>query len=117
NPSRSPASPELPSSAARGDLTQQQSSPTRWSLTQRIFNFNLRPPQRAHAHSSRLWNPINASPRTPTSERSFPAVPIHHPQIVEGPPQSAGGGRDGDYPLLTLPEQRRSRQSVPGSLV
>lgn len=37
-------------------------------------------------------------------------MPVQHPQIVEGLPKPTEG-RD-EYPLLTLPEQRRSRQSI-----
>ncbi|OAK94874.1 hypothetical protein IQ06DRAFT_340417 [Phaeosphaeriaceae sp. SRC1lsM3a] len=111
-PSRSPSSasaPPPPSSPL----------PARWSLTNRIFNLNPlrslyagppRPP------ASRLWNPVNSSPRTlavqhtPQQQQQqspqdhYPNLPIEH---------SAGGERD-EYPLLTLPQQRQSR--APSSL-
>ncbi|KAF2084668.1 hypothetical protein K490DRAFT_10758, partial [Saccharata proteae CBS 121410] len=57
------------------------------------------------APASRLWNPINSSPRAPV----LPNVPVAHPQLVEGPPLRSEG-RDA-YPLLTLPEQLQSRTS------
>ncbi|KAF2736943.1 hypothetical protein EJ04DRAFT_574978 [Polyplosphaeria fusca] len=92
--------------------------PARWSLTNRIFNLNLRSvystntttsAARPRQPASRLWNPVNSSPRTLV----LPNVPVqavlHH--------QHGANTRD-EYPLLTLPEQRRSRQSpVPSSLV
>ena len=44
----------------------------------------------------------------------MPNVPVQHPQLGDGPPST----RVDEYPLLTLPEQRRSRQSpAPSSLV
>ncbi|KAF2273836.1 uncharacterized protein EI97DRAFT_503223 [Westerdykella ornata] len=90
----------------------QDPPPVRWSLTNRLFNLNFRSlyssntPRRPPA--SRLWNPVNSSPRT----LALPYVPVEHPQLSDPRPQT----RD-EYPLLTLPEQRRSRQSpVPSSL-
>ncbi|KAF2114785.1 Golgin subfamily A member 7/ERF4 family-domain-containing protein [Lophiotrema nucula] len=85
--------------------------PARWSLTNRIFNLNLRAVQQ-RLPASRLWNPVNSSPRT----LALPNVPVEHPQIG-GTAQPRAETRD-EYPLLTLPEQRRSRQSpAPSSLV
>ncbi|KAF2715152.1 hypothetical protein K504DRAFT_529368 [Pleomassaria siparia CBS 279.74] len=87
--------------------------PARWSLTTRLFNFSPnfsfynntpRPP------ASRLWNPVNSSPRNLV----LPNVPVQHSHshshshFGESPPRP--GTRD-EYPLLTLPEQRLSRQS------
>ncbi|KAF2463730.1 uncharacterized protein BDR25DRAFT_347062 [Lindgomyces ingoldianus] len=109
----SPAAYDSPSSTSRPSAP----APTltaRWSLTNRIFNLNFRslyngPPRQP---ASRLWNPVNSSPRT----LALPNVPVQHPSIGEGVPRSTDG-RD-EYPLLTLPEQRRSRQSpAPSSLV
>ncbi|ORY17663.1 Golgin subfamily A member 7/ERF4 family-domain-containing protein, partial [Clohesyomyces aquaticus] len=88
--------------------------PARWSLTNRIFNLSFRSLYNAPPRlpASRLWNPVNSSPRA----LALPNVPVQHPQIGEGVPPSTDG-RD-EYPLLTLPEQRRSRQSpAPSSLV
>jgi hypothetical protein len=98
--------------------------PARWSITNRIFNLVPRsiydsPPR---PPASRLWNPVNSSPRNlavhqqqqqqpPTSARTRtrdePNVPVQRP---------LSSFRD-EYPLLTLPERRLSRQSpAPSSL-
>ncbi|KAI9837457.1 MAG: hypothetical protein M1819_007105 [Sarea resinae] len=76
--------------------------PARWSLGHRLFGgARDSPPHRTPA--SRLLNPINHAPR----EFVLPAVRLQHPQIAEG--AKPGDSRD-SYPLLTLDEQRRSRQ-------
>ncbi|KAF2176772.1 hypothetical protein K469DRAFT_698218 [Zopfia rhizophila CBS 207.26] len=109
----SPAAPDTSSSPSR-PFAPASPLPARWSLTNRIFNLNFRSLYNAPPRSpaSRLWNPVNSSPRT----LALPNVPVQHPQIGEGAPRSTDG-RD-EYPLLTLPEQRRSRQSpAPSSLV
>ncbi|CAO2649359.1 Nn.00g067440.m01.CDS01 [Neocucurbitaria sp. VM-36] len=92
--------------------------PARWSLTNRIFSLNLRslyqgPPR---LPASRLWNPVNSSPRTlavpspprPVEPREdYPNLPVE---------ERLSGARD-EYPLLTLPQRRQSRQSpAPSSL-
>ncbi|CAN9323681.1 unnamed protein product [Alternaria alternata] len=111
--------------------------PARWSLTNRIFNLNLRslyqgPPR---LPASRLWNPVNSSPRTLQVENPAPAAAHAAPTGVLYPPlrtapreehypnlpieRDVGAREDGrdEYPLLSLPEQRLSRQSpVPSSL-
>ncbi|KAI0857423.1 Golgin subfamily A member 7/ERF4 family-domain-containing protein [Xylaria cubensis] len=73
----------------------------------------------------RLWNPTNSTPRlppvvytrparTPRKRRPStpppPAVPLNHPALDDprAPDDQATTGA-GDYPLLTLPEQRQSR--------
>ncbi|OAL51304.1 hypothetical protein IQ07DRAFT_611151 [Pyrenochaeta sp. DS3sAY3a] len=115
--SRTPASPPAPSAPS-------PVLPARWSLTNRIFSLNLRalyqgPPR---PPASRLWNPVNSSPRTlavhhgrqhnpaalrPEAREDYPNLPI------EAEPS---GARD-EYPLLTLPQRRQSRQSpAPSSL-
>ncbi|KAG9196169.1 hypothetical protein G6011_01290 [Alternaria panax] len=108
--------------------------PARWSLTNRIFSLNLRalyqgPPR---LPASRLWNPVNSSPRTFQLENPAPAAaptgvlypPLrtaprdhHYPNLpVARDVEAREDGRD-EYPLLSLPEQRLSRQSpVPSSL-
>ncbi|KAF2490504.1 hypothetical protein BU16DRAFT_543822 [Lophium mytilinum] len=97
-----------PSSPPRSTAPPSSPPPARWSLTNRIFNFNFRS-STPRPPASRLWNPVNSSPRT----LALPNLPIHHSQLHHQPPE----GRD-EYPLLTLPEQRRSRNSVaPSSLV
>lgn len=95
-------------------------------MTQRIFNFSpFRVPDppvsatptaaRRGAPASRLWNPVNSSPRTPisapsTSHRnnSLPVGPNVPVQDTLPPPTTAEEGRD-IYPLLPLPEQSQSR--------
>ncbi|KAF2004555.1 hypothetical protein P154DRAFT_426757, partial [Amniculicola lignicola CBS 123094] len=78
-------------------------------LNLRALYTNTSAPPRPPA--SRLWNPVNSSPRT----LALPNVPVQHPQLGDEPPREHA--RD-EYPLLTLPEQRRSRQSpAPSSLV
>jgi Golgin subfamily A member 7/ERF4 family len=61
--------------------------------------------------AARLWNPQNYSPRvrgasisTTHHEDDIPPVPIFH-HITQAVAKD-------EYPLLTLPEQRRSRQSL-----
>ncbi|KAK8246558.1 Golgin subfamily A member 7/ERF4 family-domain-containing protein, partial [Phyllosticta capitalensis] len=89
------------------------SPPVRWSLTQRLFNFSPfrpgpgAPGQPTRAPASRLWNPVNSSPRPL-------AVPSHHPDSLPNvpvdrqPSSGTSGERDG-YPLLTLIEQYQSK--------
>lgn len=94
----------------------------RWSLTQRIFNlapFRLPDPPasqtptaaRRGAPASRLWNPVNSSPRTPVSQPSTSyrnnSLPVG-PNVPFPPPTTAEEGRD-VYPLLPLPGQTQSR--------
>ncbi len=61
----------------------------------------------------RLWNPTNSTPRAPRAHSpdleaaQVVPVPLHHPQI--------GGEAGGDYPLLTLQEQRQTRHSGAGT--
>ncbi|KAF1851139.1 uncharacterized protein K460DRAFT_423674 [Cucurbitaria berberidis CBS 394.84] len=96
--------------------------PARWSLTNRIFNLNLRslyqgPPR---LPASRLWNPVNSSPRTLAVQYHPPPPPsepreAYHPNLPVD--EVLTGARD-EYPLLTLPQRRQSRQSpAPSSLV
>ena len=113
--------------------------PVRWSLTNRIFSLNLRslyqgPPRQP---ASRLWNPVNSSPRALQIENPPPPPPLPPPvpAVAVAPQAQAApreeyypnlpierdfGARDqarDEYPLLTLPERRLSRQSqVPSSL-
>ncbi|KAH8724722.1 Golgin subfamily A member 7/ERF4 family-domain-containing protein, partial [Phaeosphaeriaceae sp. PMI808] len=78
--------------------------------------------------ASRLWNPINSSPRA-LAIQHFPPPPQQHqhqhqhqhhqPHDYPNLPieQPTTGERD-EYPLLTLPQRRQSRQSpAPSSLV
>ncbi|KAH7390557.1 Golgin subfamily A member 7/ERF4 family-domain-containing protein [Pyrenochaeta sp. MPI-SDFR-AT-0127] len=113
------APPRPPSAASASAPSPPSPVPARWSLTNRIFSLNLRslyqgPPR---LPASRLWNPVNSSPRTlavhvppppPSAPRDdYPNLPIQAPH--DGP-------RD-EYPLLTLPQRRQSHQSpAPSSL-
>ncbi|KAK1974975.1 Golgin subfamily A member 7/ERF4 family-domain-containing protein [Colletotrichum cereale] len=75
-----------------------------------------------HLSAARLWNPTNSTPRLPDkpvrkrrpSTPPPPAVPLSHPTL--GPssinPADPLGIGAGDYPLLTLPEQRQTRHST-----
>ncbi|KAF2012491.1 hypothetical protein BU24DRAFT_434970 [Aaosphaeria arxii CBS 175.79] len=124
--------PASASASAPATTLQDPPLPVRWSLTNRIFNLNLNlralytggttadttttttapncPPRQP---ASRLWNPLNSSPRTPV----LPNVPFQHPELARRRGLPPLDTRD-EYPLLSLPEQRRSRQSpAPSSLV
>ncbi|KAI0440340.1 Golgin subfamily A member 7/ERF4 family-domain-containing protein [Xylaria telfairii] len=77
----------------------------------------------------RLWNPTNSTPRlppavitrparTPRKRRPStpppPAIPLNHPSLdATRIPDDQGATSAGDYPLLTLPEQRQSRRLTP----
>ncbi|KAF2819115.1 hypothetical protein CC86DRAFT_413188 [Ophiobolus disseminans] len=93
--------------------------PARWSLTNRIFNLNpLRslyqgPPRQP---ASRLWNPVNSSPRT-LAIQQFPRRSEPREDLPNLPIEQAVAGERDEYPLLTLPQRRQSRQSpAPSSL-
>jgi hypothetical protein len=103
--------------------------PARWSLTNRIFNLRTLGPPRLP--SARLWNPVNSSPRTLAVHNPPPPPPVAQPAPRQAAPRQeeyypnlpiereAGEGEQGrdEYPLLTLPQQRLSRQSpAPSSL-
>lgn len=69
--------------------------------------------------AARLWNPTNSTPRfnQPRKRRPStpppPSVPLHHPDLdrLKRPLDSVEIST-GDYPLLTLPEQRQTRHSA-----
>jgi len=123
-------------------------SPNRWSLRNAFVgprNPDFSTPFRSRARTgssatsrprrtsaARLWNPTNSTPRVypqPSQQESIPrkqdrafennstavTVALHHPAL--GSPRQYGGA-PGDYPLLTLPEQRQNRHSgsIRGSL-
>ncbi|GKT53494.1 putative conserved hypothetical protein [Colletotrichum tofieldiae] len=85
--------------------------------------FSTVPPRRLpHLSAARLWNPTNSTPRLPDkpvrkrrpSTPPPPAVPLSHPTLDPSsvdPADPLGIGA-GDYPLLTLPEQRQTRHST-----
>lgn len=68
--------------------------------------------------AARLWNPTNSTPRLPQSRKRrpssppVPTLPLKHPALEVSAdirdPIATGAG---DYPLLTLSEQRQSRYS------
>ncbi|KAF9871633.1 hypothetical protein CkaCkLH20_10831 [Colletotrichum karsti] len=75
-----------------------------------------------HLSAARLWNPTNSTPRLPDktirkrrpSTPPPPTVPLSHPTIdpYSVDPSDPLGIGAGDYPLLTLPEQRQTRHSA-----
>ncbi|KAH6624535.1 Golgin subfamily A member 7/ERF4 family-domain-containing protein [Chaetomium sp. MPI-SDFR-AT-0129] len=81
-------------------------------------------PSRQQAHPARLWNPTNSTPRNlapPPSGRPRrpsspppPPVPVVRPELaaLEEDPRGALGSRAGDFPLLTVPEQREPRPQL-----
>ncbi|KAE8448450.1 hypothetical protein EG329_009515 [Mollisiaceae sp. DMI_Dod_QoI] len=112
-------------------------SPTRWNLRNALIGggpefaspfrnrsgtggSSIAPRGRPRRPSAaRLWNPSNSTPRGPSAraetrrrqrspEERVIAIPLQHPE-VHSPREGAGAG--GEYPLLTLPEQRASRHS------
>lgn len=116
--------PPAPTTASH-DTPAEQSAPlpARWSLTNRIFNLVPRglsnqPPR---LPASRLWNPVNSSPRTlalahaHTHDRHTttfaPRAPVHTPIEPNVPVERPAAGPREEYPLLTLPERRQSQQS------
>ncbi|KAK2600306.1 hypothetical protein QQS21_004947 [Conoideocrella luteorostrata] len=70
--------------------------------------------------AARLWNPTNSTPRIPEHFRKrrpstppLPTVPLQHPSLdtfadTSGPVATGAG----NYPLLTLSEQRQARHSI-----
>jgi len=80
-------------------------------------------PLRRLSDAARLWNPTNSTRALPTpvttsrrrrpSTPPPPAVPLHHPTLgTSTEPIELQVTRAGDYPLLTLPEQRQIRHST-----
>ncbi|TWU73672.1 hypothetical protein ED733_004217 [Metarhizium rileyi] len=74
--------------------------------------------------AARLWNPTNSTPRPPQhrkrrpSSPPIPTLPLKHPALdISSTSLDPIATAAGDYPLLTLSEQRRSRylQSTPTS--
>ncbi|KAF2968618.1 hypothetical protein GQX73_g4983 [Xylaria multiplex] len=77
----------------------------------------------------RLWNPTNSTPRPPPAVHTRPvrtrrkrrpstplppAIPFNHPTLNDNRAfDDQGTTGAGDYPLLTLPEQRQSRHPTP----
>lgn len=70
--------------------------------------------------AARLWNPTNSTPRLPKVIRKrrpstppLPSVPLSHPTIGGTSTNDPVGTGAGDYPLLTLAEQRQTKHPVP----
>ncbi|PHH68425.1 hypothetical protein CDD82_567 [Ophiocordyceps australis] len=81
----------------------------------RPLPFKSRSPRRRRLSSARLWNPTNSTPRTPSRSRTrarrtssppAPAVPLQHPALDQ-----AAHCPSGDYPLLSLSQQRQAKHS------
>ncbi|RDW84694.1 hypothetical protein BP6252_02284 [Coleophoma cylindrospora] len=133
SPTFQPAYPSpIPSPSSTGPQVRV-TTPTRWNLRNALIGPSTTPfRNRANTQSSvasnrirglarrpsaaRLWNPTNSTRAIfPESQQSRKradsevpaAVPLSHPGIQLKEEATAGG----DYPLLTLPEQRRSRHS------
>ncbi|KAL2189014.1 hypothetical protein L209DRAFT_778732 [Thermothelomyces heterothallicus CBS 203.75] len=133
---QTPYPPHPPSPAAPSPVTLQQPS-RRNSLLRRGLggapDSFLQSPFRTrraaaplrHLRPARLWNPTNSTPRNlaprnlapPATSRPRrlstpppPPVPLASPtlEFTEYPPDATGAAA-GDYPLLTVPEQREVR--------
>jgi hypothetical protein len=135
-PSRTPQPATAPPNATATEEAPpaRDAPPQRWSLTNRIFSLSLRGLYPAAASAgpprppaSRLWNPQNSSPRPPPTARSRPQQQQQQQQQQHPPPSAPRepnvpverprSERD-EYPLLTLPQRRQSRQSpAPSSLL
>jgi hypothetical protein len=134
------ANPRVPSPSFQPPYPSPVASPPRrWSLRNAFsplvpppLNLQARhglPPPRLQPQTitrsivrprpgGRLWNPTNSTPRAPRprspdleAAQAVP-VPLHHPQIGG---EAATGEAGGDYPLLTLQEQRQTRHSGTGT--
>ena len=76
-------------------------------------------PRSRRPGAARLWNPTNSTPRVPRPTRPrrpstppLPSVPLSHPTFDAGTADPVGTGA-GDYPLLTLAEQRQTKHPAP----
>ncbi|CZR54523.1 uncharacterized protein PAC_04407 [Phialocephala subalpina] len=132
-----PSPSPIPAATPEQSPTVLVTSPTRWSLRNALIGggsefvspfrqrsgtggSSIAPRGRPRRPSAaRLWNPSNSTPRGPSAradtrrrqrspEERVIAIPLQHPE-VNSPREGAAAG--GEYPLLTLPEQRRSRHS------
>jgi hypothetical protein len=140
NPQSADANPRVPSPSVQPPYPSPVASPPRrWSLRNAFaplvpppLNLQARhglPPPRLqpqtttrriahHRPGGRLWNPTNSTPRAPRPRSpdleaaQVVPVPLLHPQIGG---EAATGEAGGDYPLLTLQEQRQTRHSGTGT--
>lgn len=106
-----------PTKAAKSSTTQPS---TRWSLRNVLPSPRNSPWPTGLPSAGRLWNPTNSTPRAPPpqADRTRPrkdseppeviAIPLEHPDLAEARKEVDATG---DYPLLTLPEQRQQRHS------
>ncbi|KAI1073874.1 Golgin subfamily A member 7/ERF4 family-domain-containing protein [Whalleya microplaca] len=132
---QSPQSPRTPGARRNWQATRNP-SPVDYFLQSPFRNraaasdLHYRLPRRFGP--GRLWNPTNSTPRGPPSQTSSrpsrtprpardrapsspppPPVPINHPSIeVSSDPNDPIGTGAGDFPLLTLSEQRQNRHSA-----
>ncbi|TVY48905.1 Ras modification protein [Lachnellula occidentalis] len=133
SPTFQPPYPSAPSPnpTTEGKPQVRVTSPTRWNLRSTFTgggNPEFNSPFRSrsgtggsslgslprHPVATRgLWNPTNSTPRAPARKRNRSqgedagviAIPLSHPDL-SSPRQGSTAG--GSYPLLTLPEKRRS---------
>ncbi|RFU24069.1 hypothetical protein B7463_g12265, partial [Scytalidium lignicola] len=142
SPSFQPPYPSpVPLSSNSSEPQVRVSSPTRWSLrnalaggTNHPFSTPFSRSRSGTANSSssrvgrpsasRLWNPTNSTPRPvrqPQQQQqqqylstgdSRPPVPVPLSHPILGPRSPIPGAEGGEYPLLTLPEQRQNRHSA-----
>ncbi|KAI9719107.1 MAG: hypothetical protein M1812_003737 [Candelaria pacifica] len=97
-----------PSSQVQPAHSSEGKQPARWSLGKgRLFKGGK---PRGHPPASRLLNPINHAPR----DFALQSIPIQQPTASNSTNPVAG--RD-THPLLTLPEQKQSRQSASSLVV
>ncbi|KAL5421366.1 hypothetical protein PMIN04_005688 [Paraphaeosphaeria minitans] len=118
-----------PSTTASHDPPAAAALPARWSLANRLFGLRSLYPSPPRPPASRLWNPVNSSPRAlavqhqqqhhhhhhhhhhdDDEHRHHRHDHDHHDDEPNLPVQRQLDTRD-EYPLLTLPEQRLSRQN------
>ncbi|KAJ6446521.1 golgin subfamily A member 7/ERF4 [Purpureocillium lavendulum] len=113
-----PQLPQRPLTAARHQGHRFQSSFRNRAATA-CASGNDDPPRRLlRLSSARLWNPTNSTPRNiqPRSRRRSsppaPPVPLRHPTLeLSAHADDLVASAAGDYPLLTLPEQRQLKHS------
>ncbi|CAM1505348.1 Fc.00g109850.m01.CDS01 [Cosmosporella sp. VM-42] len=75
--------------------------------------------RRRRLSAARLWNPTNSTPRIHPSRKRRPStppppsIPLNHPALDSTKDTTDPvGTRAGNYPLLTLPEQRQTKHSA-----
>jgi hypothetical protein len=109
------SAPSISSASSR----YNQLGHSRWPLANIFGTTPSRPSTPHRPPTSRIWNPQNFSPREPLpssavlpSARVVAAHPAAIPAVPVSPRPRTGVASRDEFPLLTLPEQRRSRQSL-----